>query len=145
MLLGLVASLALLLVSCEVEDEYSPVEFHVLKACAMKNQPEKVTKTVIYTETDFNSSFIYTVAGQTDINPVDFGSSFVVAVCAEPSNIRRSIEITEVLTKDSVLYVKYKISSYEKISFKMAPCVVASISREYAGYDVAFYDVTGME
>ncbi len=145
MLLGLVASLALLLVSCEVEDEYSPVEFHVHKACAMRNPPDKVTKTVIYTENDFNSKFVYTVAGKPDIKPVDFGSSFVVAVCAESSNVRRDIEITEVLTKDSVLYVKYKINTYDKISYKMAPCVVASISRDYAGYDVAFYDVTGMD
>ncbi|MBQ7773439.1 MAG: hypothetical protein IJ383_05180 [Bacteroidales bacterium] len=145
-LLGMMVSLALIFVSCEMEEgEYTPVEFHVHESCAMRNPPNKVAKKVIYTENEFNSSFIYAVDGQPDIDPVDFTSSFVVAVCAESSNVRRNIEITEVLTKDYVLYVKYKINTYDKLSYKMAPCVVASISRDYSGYDIAFYDVTGME
>lgn len=143
--LGLAAALALAFVSCEVEGEYLPVEFHVHRACAMKNPPEKVVNRVMYSEQEFNSYFTYTVAGSQDIDPVDFGSGFVVAVCAESSSQRRSIEITEVLSKDMVLYVKYRIVDHGKISYKMAPCVVASVSRDYGGYDISFHDVTGME
>lgn len=144
-LLGLAAALALVLVSCEVEGEYLPVKFHVHKACAMKNPPEKVENKVMYSEQDFNSYFTYTVAGSQSIDSVDFKTSFIVAVCAESSSQRRSVEITEVLSKDMVLYVKYRIVDHGKISYKMAPCVVASVSRDYAGYDVSFHDVTGME
>lgn len=131
--------------SCEVEDEYLSVPFEVHKSCVMRDAPDKLTKKVIYTQQEFDADFSYAIASEEDVNPVDFSSSFVVAVCGEVSNILRIITITEILQKDSVIYVKYKVHKGKELSYTMAPCAVASISKDYAGFDVAFYDVTGME
>jgi hypothetical protein len=107
--------------------------------------PDKLIKMVISSESEFNSKFTYTVAGGGGVDPVDFGSSFVVAICDVVSNEYRNIDIKYVQQKNALLYVLYTVESLGEVSYNRGASVVASISKDYQGLEIAFIDITGME
>ena len=139
------ALMAVCMVSCIETIPAVEVPFHVHKSCAYRGKPEKLVKMVISSEAEFNEKFMYTVAGPDSIDPVDFGSSFAVAICDVVSNEYRNIEIKGVQQKNALLYVLYTIESLGEVSYTRGASVVASISRDYQGLEIAFIDITGME
>ena len=141
----LLAFAAIFMVSCDESIPAVDVPFHIHKSCVYTGNPDKLIKMVISSESEFNSKFTYTVAGGGGVDPVDFGSSFVVAICDVVSNEYRNIDIKYVQQKNALLYVLYTVESLGEVSYNRGASVVASISKDYQGLEIAFIDITGME
>ena len=141
----LLAFMAVCMVSCDEGIPAVEVPFHVHKSCAYRGKPQKLVKMVIGSEAGFNEKFMYTVSGPDTVDPVDFSSSFVVAICDVVSNEYRNIEIKSVQQKNALLYVLYTMESLGEVSYERGASVVASISKDYQGLEIAFIDITGME
>ena len=141
----LLALMAVCMISCIETIPAVDVPFHVHKSCAYRGKPDRLVKMVISSEAEFNEKFMYTVSGSGSVEPVDFGSSFVVAICDVVSNEYRNIEIKNVQLKNSLLYVLYTVESLGEVSYQRGASAVASISRDYENCEIAFIDITGME
>jgi hypothetical protein len=122
---------------CGVEESYLPVDFQPVK-CACKIKPDKITNLVMYSEGEWLKYF--NPAGSS----VDFGSKFLISVCAPSTDVRTTVQIVEILNKDQSMYVKYTIEKGEKMTSTMVPHATVAVDRGYAGCDIAFFDVTGM-
>lgn len=137
---------AVLCTGCEIKVEFESVPFEVNDVYFSLLKNDKVIKNVYYSQSTFEKDFKPAVAGGQSMKKlVDFDRNFVVTVTGVSSDIRRSIEIVEVLKKDMSLHVKYRIIEGEKTGAIMRPCMVASISRDYSDCDIAFHDITDWE
>lgn len=141
-----VALVSLFCTSCVMDVQYVSVPFTVNDAYYSLLNNDKTVKGVYYSQSEFDRDFKPAIAGSESMGKlVDFSSSFVVTITDVAANTYRTIEITEILEKDMILHVKYRIVTQKESSSKMHPCIVASISRDYVNYDIAFHDVTDWE
>ena len=141
-----VALVSLFCTSCVVDVQYDSIPFTVNNVyySALKN--DKAVKNVYFSQGAFEKDFKPAVSGEESMGKlVDFEKSFVVTITEVPTETSTDIQITEVLVKDMGLHVLYKTVKGEKLGYKIHPCVVASISRNYMNYDIAFHDITEME
>ena len=140
------ALVALLCTGCEIKVEFETIPFEVNDVYYSLLKNDKVVKNAYYSQSSFEKDFKPAGAGAASMDKlVDFERNFVVTVTGVSSEIRRSIEIVEVLKKDMALHVKYRIIDGEKTGAKMRPCMVASISRNYMDCDIAFHDISDWE
>ena len=79
---------------CGVEESYLPVDFQPVQ-CACKIKPDKITNLVMYSEGEWLKYF--NPAGSS----VDFGSRFLISVCAPSTDVRTTVQIVEILNKES--------------------------------------------
>ena len=141
-----VALMSFFCTSCVIDVQYVNVPFEVNDVYYSLLDNDKTVKGVYYSRSDFDRDFNAAVTGSESMEKlVDFDRNFAVAITDVTSEIYRTIEITGILEKDMVLHVKYRIVTGEKLGYKVHPCMVASISRDYASYDIAFHDVTDWE
>lgn len=123
---------------CGVEESYLPVEFEAVN-CESVFKPSRVTPLVMYSMAEWLKYF--NPAGVS----VDFDSRFLVSVCCPATDVKTYVKIIEVLNKEQSLYVKYTIEKEDKMTSAMLPHATVAIDRGYAGCDIGFFDVTGME
>ena len=129
--------------SCGMELRYGNVPFEVNDIYYSVLDNAKVVENVYYSQSAFAKDFKAAVSGQETLGKlVDFDSHFAVTITDVVGDVMKDIEIVEVLERDYVLYVKFRIKEGKKVDYKVHPCMVASISREYDGYEVAFIDIT---
>ncbi len=130
--------LALCCTSCFFEEvEYTQVDFKPVQGTCLVDS-DRVTRMVIYNQSEFAGKF-------TGTGSVDFGENFIISVCLPVSQKRTDVTITEILTAKSILYVMYKIDERNEPASQMHPHSTVAVSRNYAGYDVSFQNITGME
>ena len=125
--------------SCALEVQYDQVPFEEIHGNCNLN-PSKVTPGVIYSKSELDRTY-------TNMSPaVDMSENFIIMICAPKNGQNTEIRITEVLNKDASMYVKYTMKSVggSQSGSQEAGCPhsTVAVSRAYAGYDVAFYDVT---
>lgn len=135
-----------LCVSCGEEVRYENIPFELNNIYSnIQNLPDNQgAMGVYYFEEELHKHYHVAISSSGDLEKVvDFSKNFAIAITDVKAKSRRLINITEVLKKESVLYVKYTIENQGSISFSARPCLVASISREYMGCEIAFFDVTG--
>ena len=141
-----VALVSLFCTSCVVDVQYDSVPFTVNNVYYSTLKNDKVVKNVYFSQSAFEKDFNPAVTGAESMEKlVDFEKSFVVTITEVPTEISTDIQVTEVLVKDMGLHVLYKVVKGKKLGYKIHPCVVASISRNYMNYDIAFHDITEME
>ena len=146
--LFLVSLISFICVSCDEGGMYESVPYEVNDVYfnIRKLADDETARNVYYSEAEFNKHFNIAVGTSADLEKVvDFSKNFVVTVTGASSKIRRTINVQDVLLKESTLFVRYTVQDHGEISFSTRPCMVASISRTYMDCDVAFQDVTGME
>lgn len=146
--LFLVSLISFICVSCDEGGPYESVPYEVNDVYfnIRKLADDESARNVYYSESEFNKHFNIAVGSSADLEKaVDFSKNFVVTVTGTSGKIRRTINVKDVLLKESTLFVRYTIQEHEEISYSVRPCMVASISRTYMDCDVAFQDVTGME
>ena len=138
-----VALVSLFCTSCVIEVQYESIPFTVNDVYYSLLKNDKTVKNVYYSQSSFEQDFKPAIAGSASMEKVvDFKSNFAVSITDVPGDVLRKIEIVEILKKDMGLHIKYRIVEGEKVSYTVRPCVVASISRDYADYDIAFHDIS---
>lgn len=135
-------------VSCEDMDSYVsiPYELNDVYTNIQQLEGNRYVKNAYYSQAEFDRHFNIAVTGEGNLKKaVDFSRNFAVTITGPDANVYRTIEIYDILQKESTLYVRYAIKDHETLQHSMRPCVVASISRAYIGFDIAFQDVTGLK
>lgn len=125
--------------SCALEVQYNQVPFEEIYGTCTLN-PSKVSPGVIYSKSELDRTY-------TNLSPaVDMAENFIIMICVPKNGQNTEVRITEVLNKDASMYVKYTIknlgSSQSGSQEAGCPHSTVAVSRDYAGCEVAFYDVS---
>ncbi len=137
----IVMALSFILYGCDEQGWSEDIPYTIAQGYFTKNVPSTLKKTVIYSKSEFNSTFGAATTSASAPTEIDFENNFVIAIMQKSVKVNQTISPKMLKYNAGVLQCAYTIKNQEELSYTIAPLLILVVSNEYADSEVAFYEM----